>query len=165
MNRLLAVAVVPVLLATLAGLVLLWPQSGSRSRSVPPEQLIELAKLVNGVVISDRPISCADQPEAGGGCHVATVRLDSGPDRGVITELQLFDGVGQPRVVVGDKLIVGRTSDDTGVSYYFSDFQRRVPLGVLALLFVVVVAGIGRLRGLTSIFGVWVTFGILVWFV
>lgn len=164
-NRLLALAVLPVLLATIAGLVVLWPDSRNRSRSVPAEELIGQPLLVDGTVIGDRPLPCEDQPDAVGGCHQATVRIDGGPDRGITTELELYDGPGQPRVKVGDKVIVGRTSDDTGVAYYFSDFQRRVPMAALAVLFVVVVAGVGRLRGLTAIVGVAATFAIVVWFV
>ena len=75
------------------------------------------------------------------------------------------DRSSQAKVTVGDKVIIGRVADTTGVSYYFSDFQRRVPMALLAIVFVVVVAAVGRLRGLTAIVGVAATFAILVWFV
>ncbi len=164
-NRLLALLVLPLLAATIAGLVLLWPSGTTRSGSLPPEALTDEAELVPATVTVDRAVPCEDQADAVGTCRVATVRLEAGPDKGVTTQLELFDGPGQSRVRAGDKVIVGRTVDDTGVAYYFSDFQRKAPMAVLAAVFVLVVAGVGRLRGITSMVGVAATFGLLVWFV
>ena len=164
-NRLLALAVLPVIVATVTGLIVLWPDAGQRARTLPPEELASQAQLIDGVVTADEALPCEDQPDSVGGCRVVTVRIDGGPEKGATTELQLFDGAGQPKVTVGDKVIIGRVADTTGVSYYFSDFQRRVPMALLAIVFVVVVAAVGRLRGLTAIVGVAATFAILVWFV
>jgi len=160
----LALVVAPLLVATIVGLVVLWPDGDldtSSTRLGPPTQ------LVNGTVVGDEQVPCAGQStDYGGGiCHRSTVHLTSGPDQGRETVLDLVEGPGQPPVETGDRLILGRTVDRLGVSYYFSDFQRRSPLLWLAVLYVAVIIGIGRLRGLTSLIGVVVTFGLLLVFV
>jgi len=161
----LALVVTPLLVATIVGLVVLWPSDGIRAAPDlgPPTE------LVKATVLRDRQVPCQGQASGMGTstavCHRTTVRLTSGPERGGEAEIELVEGPSQPPVDTGDRLILGRTSGPEGPTYYFSDFQRRTPMLWLALLYAVVVIGIGRLRGLTAILGVVVTFGLLLVFV
>jgi uncharacterized membrane protein len=99
-------------------------------------------------------------------CLTASVRLTSGPDKGQITQLELSMGPGNPALERGDRIVVGRTADQSlGNLYYFSDYQRRAPLLILALGFAVIVIAVGRLRGLTALVGLAITFAVLVKFV
>ena len=162
-SRPLLVAVLPALLATVVGVIVLWPRGDDLTR---PDSFGPV-ELVNGTVTADEVVPCQGgvSPELAATCRVATVRLTSGPDRGGDTTLELSEGVGQVRLRVGDRVVLGRTSDPEGVGYYFSDFQRRTSLIWLGLLFAVVVVAIGRWRGLAALVGLGLSFALLVSFV
>ncbi len=161
-SRLLFVAVAPLLVATIAGLALLWPGGQSlRSESLGPA-----AELVDGVVVSDQRVPCEGTPSRlASACHFTTIRITEGLDAGLERTLEMFEGPGQPELEAGDRIVLGRTADAAGVEYYFADFQRRTPLVWLALLFAVVVVAVGRIRGLAALGGLVVTFVLLVEFV
>ncbi len=163
-SRLLFVAVAPLLVATVAGLAVLWPAGDDPVR---PESLGPAAELVDAVVVADRRVPCEGAPsQVAGACpHFTTVRITGGIDEGLERTLEMFEGPGQPTLEAGDRIVLGRTSDASGVEYYFADFQRRTPLVWLAVLFAVVVVAVGRLRGLAALVGLVVTFLLLVEFV
>ena len=161
--RLLVLAVAPLLLATLVGLVVLWP----RGRLPAPQSGIGLrATLVTGTVASVTKMPCKGGPATIATCQSARIRLTSGPDKGTVTVLDLSFGPGNPTFKKGDSILLDLSTDPTGRSFYsFADYQRRAPLVLLALLFAVVVIAIGRLRGLAALAGLVVTFAVLVKFV
>ncbi len=162
-SRLLFVAVAPLVVATLVGLAVLWPDREGLDRS---GSLGPAAELVDGVVVVDRRVPCQGGPSRlTAGCHLTTVRITEGVDNGTERTLELFEGPGQPRLEAGDRIVLGRTSDGAGVEYYFADFQRRSPLVWLAVVFAVVVVAVGRMRGLAALAGLVVSFGVLVGFV
>ena len=162
-NGVLAATVAPLLLATIVGLVVLWPPGDAVHRPTsfgPPTQLID------GTVEAYRQVPCQGSPlGAGGRCRVATVRLTEGPEKGRTTDLDLFEGPGQPPLHTGDPVVLGRADDRGQVDYYFSDFQRRSPLLWLGLLFAVAVVAVGRMRGLAALVGLGLSFVLLVSFV
>lgn len=162
-TRLLALVVAPLVAVTIGGLVVLWPSGGIESSAGAGAQGV----LVKGKVVADRSVPCPGNDFGGvtKECHLTTVRLTSGPDRGQRTVLDLVTGPDQPALDIGDRLVLGRTDAGGEVTYYFSDFQRQSPLLWLAGLYVLVVIGIGRLKGLTALLGVVVTFGLLLTFV
>jgi uncharacterized membrane protein len=147
--------------ATIAGLVVLWP--AHRNHALPGE-LGPAAELVDGTIVS---VTSAPCPAAQNVCNDVRVRITSGPDRGRVTQLpDLILGADVPRLSRGDRIVLGRTEDPTGrVDYYFSDFQRRTPLVLLAFLFAAVVVAIGRWRGLAALAGLAGTWFLLLWFV
>lgn len=162
-NRALLVAVVPLAVATIVGLVILWPRGPAVGRSAA---LGEQAPLETATVTRVVPQSCPGGPQALGECATAEIRLTSGPDNGEGSTLDLVRGPGQPNLAVGDKIVVGRSNDPAlGNLYYFSDYQRRTPLVALAIGFAVVIVAVGRVRGLAALAGVAVSFFILVKFV
>ena len=162
-NRMLLAAVVPFVAATIVGLLVLWPD-GDLPR---PSNLGAPADLETATVRAVREGPCGGGGQGGRSrCQTATIRLTSGPERGRATDLELSVGPGNPSLERGDEIVVGRVADPAqGNVYYFSDYERRVPLVVLALLFAVVVVAVGRLRGLTALLGLVVTFAVLVKFV
>lgn len=153
-------ALAPLLVATLVGLIVLWPEGKAVTR---PPGLGQAAQLIDGRVTVDHRLPCRQEVEAvAAGCHDTTVRITSGPDHGTDTQLEIFEGPGQPALKVGDRIVLGRTVDPGGTTtYYFADFQRRTPLVLLALLFAAVVIAVGRLRGLAALVGLVVSFGLL----
>jgi len=161
-DRLLVAVIAPLALATVVGLVVLWPD-GDRPRG--PGVVGEPVELVDATVEAVRPTACGPGTRATG-CAVAEIRIEDGIDAGATATLDLVPGPGQPDLAPGDAIVVGRASDpQLGTSYYFSDFQRRAPLVVLGVLFAVVVVAVGRLRGLAALVGVAVSVALVVTFV
>lgn len=163
-DRFLLAATAPLLIATIVGLVALWPSDDVKS---DPASIGPPAELVDARVIDVASAPCPDQlpDQAPSICDTARVRVTSGPDKGSERSLDLFRGPGQPSLHGGDPIVLGRVDDAGEVDYYFSDFQRRSPLIWLGLLFAVVVIAIGRLRGFTALVGLVLSFGVLATFV
>ena len=162
-RRLLLLAVAPALVATLAGLVVLWP---SGEGPVRPANLGQVVELVRAKVTNVVRSPCQQGPQNRSICQNATIRLTSGPEKGEDSFLNVTIGPGNPTFDEGDRLVVGRSVDPLeGVIYYFADYERRAPLLLLAVLFAGVVVAVGRIRGLTALLGLVITFAVLVKFV
>lgn len=162
-RRVLVAVTAPLLLATAAGLLWLWPgdpPEADRSGIGPPAQLVDAS--VTGVTRAPCDGSPADIASI---CERAEVRVTTGPEKGSTQTLELFSGPGQPRIEPGDPIVLGRVDEAGEVDYYFADFQRRTPLLWLSVLFAVFVVAIGRLRGFSALIGLVISFGVLVGFV
>ncbi len=92
-------------------------------------------------------------------CRKVTVRLQSGPRKGTEGLFSLGTSGIDPEVSVGDRVRVVRAEMPPGAElppeqeYSLTDFERRGPMLVLALLFAVLVVVLGRLRGALSLVG------------
>jgi uncharacterized membrane protein len=162
-RRLLLFAVLPLLVATIAGLVALWPSGDLPAR---PTNLGALVELETATVTEVEVVPCPHSPQSVGQCIEAQMRITSGPDEGSIQPLDISVGPGNPILERGDRIVVGRSPDPTrGPLYYFSDYQRRAPLTLLAFLFTGVVIAVGRIRGVTALIGLVITFAVLMKFV
>jgi uncharacterized membrane protein len=173
-RRLLLFAVVPFAVATLAGLAVLWPRHPpTRSTLAGPAP-----ELYAATIVGREPGNCgAAAPEGASGqdnattadastCLDITLELQDGPEKGQQETIFFTEGPGAAKLHVGDRIVAGRSADDSGVaSYYFADFQRRVPLFALAVLFTVAVVVLGRRRGLAALISLVISLGILVKFV
>lgn len=74
--------------------------------------------------------------------------------------------VGEAEYAVGDELVVSHTKDFAGNDvFYVTDFVRRAPLQWLFLIFVVLVAAVGRWRGLSSLLGMGLSFLVIFKFI
>ncbi len=157
-RRYLGLALVPFALVTVAGLVYLWPRHAFR----PALAVGQPPPLVRATVT--RASGCA---RSSSGCQTVGVRIDSGPDLGREEALANVTLGPVPTLHRGDKVLLERTADPQvgQVQYSFVDFQRSLPLGLLALLFALVVVGIARWRGLAALAGLAVTWVVLVKFV
>lgn len=160
-RRLLVIALVPFVVGTVVGLAVLWP---SHYRRHTVRSLGTPAALVNGTVTSVQGEAC---PAGAGRCTTVYLDVTSGPDRGtsaILPDVALGPGV--PVLHTGDKVVLGRTVDPTNghVDYYFSDYQRRGPMVLLAVLFAVVVVGVARWRGFAGLIGLGITALVLVRF-
>ncbi|HEX9969808.1 MAG TPA: YibE/F family protein, partial [Acidimicrobiales bacterium] len=165
LNRLLAFAVAPFLLATVVGLVLLWP-TGETKRN---EALGPPPVLYDGTVVerSVRPcLGSSGTDVSPVQCASVVVRLADGPERGQQVVVEVGEGPGAPKVGDDDPVVLGRTQDETGtVTYYFADFQRRTPLLLLGAIFALVVVLLGRWRGLAALAALAVSLLMIVKFV
>lgn len=170
LRRLLAGVMAVVVVATVAGLVVLWPR-GDRPRVT---QQLGLAQVFADATVDARTLGpCTVSAPAGSGlrCFTTTVTVDEGPARGTRQTIETVDQPFTEGSTVlspepGDAVVVGYSAaGPPGLQYYLVDYQRRVPLAVLFAIFAVVVLIVGRLRGLGALAGLGVSLGVIVVFV
>ncbi len=151
-RRVLAAITVPLLLATLVGLAVLWPGG-------------------------DTPVGSQPDPFAGPQFVTAEVVEVTG-ETGKEVRAQLAEGSGDvvpvqvpPEIMAagvdtGDDIRVFFTASalGSGSPYVFVDFVREVPLLLLAAVYVLVVLAVARVRGVMAIVGLVASMGIVVVF-
>jgi uncharacterized membrane protein len=164
LRHLLTAVVAGFIALTLLGVVLLWPQHRSRGR---PRSMGPPVQLVNATVDKITSGPCiGSPPELDTHCMHADLRVTSGPDKATHTQIEIGESADQPTLHRGDRIVLGRSVEETGhVTYYFSDYQRRSPLLLLAIVFSLLVVGLARWKGAAAILGLIVSLLILVWFV
>ncbi|MGB1225929.1 MAG: YibE/F family protein, partial [Mycobacterium sp.] len=167
--------------AVLIGAALLWP-SGQKTEVPLPFQNAAGGAVTTeaGHVLSTSAAACGS-PSAGAvltadppptqtqgqiaQCVQTLVAIDSGPNRGANTLLELGIGPGQPNLIVGEDIRISRQVDEAGTTTYaFYDYERTWPLAILAIVFAVVIVAVARWRGLRALIGIVVAFGVLVVF-
>lgn len=176
-RTILAIALAPFFLATVVGMIVLWPSDDDRPILSSPEY-IDNSTIHDATVLQVDIRPC---PGSGGGtaappsvqgapineCMTVRARLHDGPEAGnEITLPDMVLGGITPDLHEGDGIALARTviPDQTDPIYNYSDLQRRAPLFLLGALFVVIVIGIARLRGLSALVGLGITLLILVKF-
>lgn len=167
-------------IASVIGVIVLWP--ARVSVDVPtPFQSGDGSSIesVNGTVVEQGPGRCpspsagrtfsgAPLPAAPGGyeCASFVVTIDSGPNAGTRTLLEISPGPGQPDLALGDEIRLIRGVDAAGVVIYgFDDFQRGGSLLLVVAIFVVVIVLVAGLRGLRALIGLALAFGVIVLFI
>ncbi len=158
---------VPIGLATVVGLLVLWP-SGEPSRAqqgaaaaLPPGTTWHDARIV-----SVETFDCGIDPAVPQSCANAVVEVLDGPGEGDFVQVELPPEVVAAGVSEGETLVVTRDAGaEGGAAYNFADYERDLPIIVLALIFAVVVGAVARLRGLASLVGLAFAFFILLQFV
>jgi len=158
---------VPVGLATVIGLFVLWP-SGEPTRA---EQAAAIAEppgttYPDARVVSVEPFECGVDPTASQTCANSVVEILEGPGAGDFQQVELPPEVVAAGVAEEDTLVVTRDAGaEGGVAYGFFDYARDLPIIGLALTFAVVVGVVARLRGLASLVGLAFAFVVLLQFV
>jgi uncharacterized membrane protein len=158
---------VPVGLATVVGLFVLWP-SGEPTRA----QLAAEQALPPGTTYPDARVVALEEYDCGvegrpATCATAVVEVLDGDGAGEFVELDLDAVVVANGVEEGDTLVLTRDPAvaEGGVTYGFYDFARDLPMVTLAIVFAVVVGLVARLRGLASLLGLAFAFFVLLQFV
>jgi uncharacterized membrane protein len=165
-DRRLLRAVIPFATLTLVGLVLLWP----RARTEPPPGVSLPGHLLEAVVGKVTPVPCAPglalTEEAGEPCKSLDVRFTAGPGKGTAAVVLFSDDRPTRPVRVGDKILLEEVRNAPAERRWsFSQFQRRGPMALLALLFAGAVLWLGRRQGLRALVGLVVSILLLSWFV
>jgi uncharacterized membrane protein len=151
--------------ATVAGLVLLWPgeiesqvAQGIAVESEPAEVTGVEEKLCPGFVEQR--------------CQLVHARIESGAEEGKRIELELGAEGLDPDVDPGDRIRVAKAPEPppgadavAGTGYTLYDFERRGPMLILAALFAVVVLVFARWRGALSLAGLALSLAIVLLFV
>lgn len=150
----------PIVVATLAAMIWLWPSDGVSS----PEQA--RAAQFDADVIAVRDEQCAEElGDDVNGCGTAVVRVTDGARQGQDLEVPLPNGPGAPEIAEGDSVVMNQSTNPDGEVFAVVDHQRSTQLWILAAGFALAVTAFGRWRGLAALAGLAVTFTLLVFFV
>jgi uncharacterized membrane protein len=173
-RRRVIVALTAVLVPVVAALVLaglaLWPSSSTGGVDVPKG--VFAAPGTTYVTASVRAVQVfgcegvGSTPGSKVRCAHVTVRLDTGPEKGTSRKIDVDPTVVTSGIAPGDSLRLARFRSTAGqpVSFAFSDFSRSTPLIVLAVAFAVLVVAVARIRGLAALFGLALSFAVLLRF-
>lgn len=104
----------------------------------------------------------ADQP-----VRKYSLVITSGPESGRTIEITqtIPQNPNLPKYRIGDPVIITASQNPQGQSeYYISDFQRAKPILWLSIFFILITVIIARRRGITSIFGMGISFLVLFYF-
>lgn len=164
---LLAALLVPCAVASVVGVLLLYPFHSTPTAPGLKTQLIDAtvgAATSTDCAQSATPAQGAKAPQ---GCVALSLLMSDGPSagRGIVSVVPVEPT--SPKYSVGDKVVLqynGGDPHDDG-SYQIVDFQRGTSLWVLGLLFAGAVIVLGRWRGLAALAALGVSFLVLVIFV
>ena len=140
---LLGAALVPVLLVTVLGVVLLWPHG--------PSALGSVEVLAGGSVYLQVDVTGAPPGGLGDGIVGVAGVLDDGTKVTVqVPPEQMDAGLGR-----GDRIKVLRVTGAQviGSPYIFVDYVRSVPIGLLAIVYATIVVLVARWRGVAAVAG------------
>ncbi|MCJ0902142.1 YibE/F family protein [Rhodococcus sp. ARC_M6] len=166
-------------LAVVIGLIALWPDKSATAIPLPFQNadggsvVTEAGTVTNqnigacGSLSAGRPFVGEPAPPANTSyqCQRSIVDIESGPNSGTQTLLEIIPGPGQPDLRVGDHIRLVRQTDPTGATQYsFEDYSRGLPLALIVTMFAVVVIAVARWRGLRALLGLVVAFGVVVGF-
>lgn len=162
-RRALLIAVVPFVVATIVGLVVLWPGE-------PPGRIegdFVNPERVGATVTNVEEISCQQIPgQEEFRCAEVTARVDEGDDAGSEVSFETAETSQARQITEDDKIFVGRSFNDPNEErYFFLDYQRDIPLLALGILFAVVVIGLSGLRGIAALVGLALSLMVLLIFV
>ena len=155
---------VPVGLATVVGLIALWPgDAPTRAQQAVEKFLPGGTTYPEARVVSVEPAPCP----AGQSCPTsAVVEVLDGQGAGEYVQIEVPPEVVAAGLAVEDVLVLTRDPGaQGGPAYTFFDYERDLPIVALAIGFAVAVAAVARLRGLASLVGLGFAFFVLLQFV
>lgn len=152
------------LVATIGGLVVLWPD-GSSDLNVDKSLR---APTFDAEVVALEPARCRG-PGRSRECKQIKAKLLNGPDEGRTVGFASGESTSDPDFAGGDRLRLAKYEVPEGAPrgdpYSFVDFDRRTPMLWLLLGFAAVVVAFGRLRGFLSLVGLGVSVAVIVAFI
>jgi uncharacterized membrane protein len=150
---------IPIAVWTVAALVWLWPHNVSAHLS-PDNTTVAVPGLLipKGTVtdVSETNCNAVSGSATGDGskCGQLTVRLDEGPEKGQSVQVTVTAAVYASGITPGTGVTLYRTPiSGAEPGYQFADFQRTLPMVVLALVFVAAVVAVARWRGAIAVVG------------
>lgn len=184
LRKVIAAVLIPFAAAVLVGLAVLWPGGAPahertgvgfdrQSQRATVTDVVKIScKSVNasgGAPTGDASAASGTEgsagPEEDGDCKKATIRVDTGKDKG-----RTFTEIVQPdqsrQLHEGEKVVVAyEPSAPRNLQYSVTDVDRRFPMALLAGIFAVAVVVVGRVRGLMALIALAISFLILNFFI
>jgi uncharacterized membrane protein len=159
--RILIVVLIPLAIWTVVGLIVFWPGNISRhvnsdvaGYSVPGVSY-PTARITDIKEISCEGLSGSSPGASNARCADLTAQLLGGDDKGKTLTVPITAAIYSSGVKVGQviKLVRIPPAADQPAQYQFSDFERRMPLLVVGLIFALVVIAVARWRGFAALIG------------
>ncbi|WP_328450558.1 YibE/F family protein [Streptomyces sp. NBC_00386] len=182
LRKVIAAVLIPFAAAVVVGLVVLWPGGApshertgvgfdrqTQQATVTKIDQVDCKSVNASSGTATGGTSSAGDPSAqsgaGGECKKATVRIDTGKDKG-----RTFTEIVQPdqsrQLHQSEKVVVAyEPSAPKDLQYSVTDANRKLPLTLLAVIFAVVVVVIGRMRGIMALVALAISFVILNFFI
>jgi len=182
LRKVIAAILIPFAAAVVVGLVVLWPGGApshertgvgfDRQTQQATVTVVDEVDCKSVNASGDTPTgdtSTAEgstaQQEATGDCKKATIRIDTGKDKG-----RTFTEIVQPdqsrQLHEGEKVVVAyEPSAPKNLQYSVTDVNRKFPMALLAGIFALAVVVVGRLRGVMALVALAVSFMILTLFI
>lgn len=162
-RKLLVALVVPFAVASVIGVVLLYPFHGTPKPAAPVTPVAAEVTAVSQGSCQDNDI----QVGTGGPCLVTVIKMSDGAAAGKEITKREPNDPSSTHYTVGDKVVLafsgGNPTDPNG--YRIADYQRGIPLAVLALLFALAVLILGRYQGIAALVALVLSFVVLLLFV
>ncbi len=165
-RTIIAALLIPFALAAVVGVVLLYPFGPA------PETNGGGGTPVKGIITATATGACNGEVQVGrqddgAKCLVVDVRMTDGPAPGQQIRTIIPLEPSTPRFAADDEIVLsyGGGNPSDGQSYQLVDFQRGVPLALLAALFAIAVLVLGRWQGLKALGALVISFLVLVFFV
>ncbi|MEU6271176.1 YibE/F family protein [Streptomyces populi] len=182
LRKVIAAVLIPFAAAVAVGLVVLWPGGAPAHErtGVGFDRQTQQATVTKIDQVDCKSVNASSGTSAGGAsaagdssaqrraageCKKATVRIDTGKDKG-----RTFTEIVQPdqsrQLHQGEKVVVAyEPSAPKELQYSVTDANRKLPLTLLAVIFAVVVVVIGRMRGVMALVALAISFLILNFFI
>ncbi|MGW0518742.1 YibE/F family protein [Crossiella sp. NPDC003009] len=162
-RTLLTALLAPLALAAVLGGILLYP-FGSRQATGGDLGLNRTPVHAEVTAVSQEPCPSGGQGES---CQAVMAKLTDGPGAGATVRLAVPLGPSAPKFTIGDAVVLaysGEGNPREGTAYELVDFQRGLPLGVLAAIFALAVLVLARWRGLAALGALALSFLVLMYF-
>ncbi|MFI1366968.1 YibE/F family protein [Streptomyces griseochromogenes] len=182
LRKVIAAILIPFAAAVVIGLVVLWPGGAPphERTGVGFDRQTQQATVTKVVEVSCKSVNASGdtptgdtstaegnsaQQEAKGTCKKATVRVDTGKDKGrTFTEIVQPDQSRQLRQ--DEKVVVAyEPSAPRDLQYSVTDVDRKFPMALLAGIFALAVVVVGRMRGVMALVALAVSFLVLTLFI
>ncbi|MFF4800207.1 YibE/F family protein [Streptomyces sp. NPDC001351] len=182
LRKVIAAILIPFAAAVAVGLVVLWPGGAPphQRTGVGFDRQTQQATVAKVVEVSCKSVNASGetptgdtstaegssaQQQAKGTCKKATIRVDTGKDKG-----RTFTEIVQPdqsrQLHEGEKVVAAyEPSAPKDLQYSVADVNRRFPMALLAGIFALAVVVVGRLRGLMALIALAVSFMVLTFFI
>ncbi|MGW0205598.1 YibE/F family protein [Streptomyces sp. NPDC003233] len=182
LRKVIAAILVPFTVAVVVGLVVLWPggapphkRSGvgfdRETQQATVTKVVEVScKSVNaagGALTGDTSTASGTSADQGakGSCKKATVRVDTGKDRGR-TFIEIVQPDQSRQLHQGEQVVAAyEPSAPKDLQYSVTDVNRKFPMTLLAGIFALAVVVVGRLRGVMALVALAVSFLVLTQFI
>ncbi|MFB9461307.1 YibE/F family protein [Streptomyces cinereospinus] len=182
LRKVIAAVLIPFAVAVVVGLAVLWPGGApphertgvgfdrqtqqatvTKVEELPCDSVNPSAPTPNGDTSTAEGSSA--QQQADGSCKRATIRIDTGEDKGrTFTEIVQPDQTRQ--LSEGQKVVVAyEPSAPEDLQYSVADVNRRLPMALLAGIFALAVVAVGRLRGVMALVSLAISFLVLNFFI
>ncbi|WP_410570794.1 YibE/F family protein [Amycolatopsis sp. cmx-4-61] len=161
----------PLALATVVGMVVLYPWGKAAPTSVVPQGTpvhADIRTTATGPCLAQGQVQVGDQSDPNAKpCLTVELAMTDGPAEGKPLRLTVPIEPSTPRFAAGDAVVLAYNNGNPNdpASFQLVDFQRGTPLLVLAALFAVAVLVLGRWQGVAALVALGLSFVVIALFI